>query len=108
MTNIKIPQDVWCGLEAAKIRSYTYIMDGMATDETCRTYDLCRDIIHAGAIKHDQIAEVRRILYDEISLTKARLQSITEPCPTLRKFLASDIRTYQRGIDWIEKEAAKQ
>lgn len=108
MTNIKIPQDVWCVLEAAKIRRYTDIMDGMATDETCRTYDLCRDVIHAGAIKHDQIAEVRRILYDEIRMAKARLQAITEPCPTLRKFLASDIRTYQRGLDWIEKEATKQ
>lgn len=37
----KLTTNIWIGLEAARIRCYTDIMDGLAVDETRHTYDLC-------------------------------------------------------------------
>ena len=102
MNTIKITTNIWSGLEAARIRCYTDIMDGLAVDETRHTYDLCGEIMMSGRVSDDHIPAVRRILYDEINLTKSQLQAITEPCPTLRKFLLSTIHYYQQGLDELE------
>ena len=102
MNGHKLTTNIWIGLESARIRCYTDIMDGHAVDETRHTYDLCGEIMMSGRVSDDHITAVRRILYDEINLTKSQLQAITEPCPTLRKFLLSTIHYYQQGLDDLD------
>lgn len=102
MTANTLPVGIWIGLESARQRCYIDIMDGLAVDETRHTYDLCGEIMMSGRVSDDHIPAVRRILYDEINMTKSQLQAITEPCPTLRKFLLSTIHYYQQGLDELE------
>ena len=102
MNAIKLTTNIWSGLEAARIRCCVDIMDGLARDNTLHTYDLVRDILQEGVICPNQIAAVQRIISEEIRRTQNRLDGITEPCPALRNFLASEISLCKAGLDELE------
>lgn len=102
MNTIKLTTNIWSGLEAARIRCCVDIMDGLARDNTLHTYDLVRDILQEGVICPYQIAAVQRIISEEIRRTQNRLNGITDPCPALRNFLASEISLCKAGLDELE------
>ena len=102
MNAIKLTTNIWSGLEAARIRCCVDIMDGLARDNTLHTYDLVRDILQEGVIGPNQIAAVQSIISDEMRRTQTRLDGITDPCPALRNFLASEICMCKAGLDELE------
>ena len=98
----KLTTNIWSGLEAARIRCCVDIMDGLARDNTLHTYDMVRDILQEGVICPYQIAAVQSIISEEIRRTQDRLDGITDPCPALRNFLASEISLCKAGLDELE------